>query len=704
MTQSSRVSQTGGEPAAPACSRRRFLGWAGTAGVLLLPAPRGLALAQAEEAPAQPVVRAPHAALSIEARAVQIGTGAAPEVPNAWVYCGAEAASGALATAFGPTFEQRRGVACRVTYTNALVDQRADGRLPVPPGTSALQVPTCGGGIAQSDVGVVAHLHGGREQGHVPGRGGDSDGWPLASIGCAGNPFHLPRSRTCVYPNRQRAALLWYHDHAMDHTGEHVHAGLVGLYIIRDAADDALLDALGGAEVERVLVIQDRVLRADGRGYDYDAGRILDGPHARPEFLGDHLVVNGRPAQRHALAPRAWRLRMLNGCNARTVALALCDLDALERGSGRVWWSDRMRVVGADGGLLGRAVALGPTDTLLLAPAQRRDVILDLSDLPPGVRRLRLVNLALRSYLASSATRPEDIYGTYAASVAAPSRARFTPDDAWMYRVLDDRRAVVADFERTATAPRRPPALDAVLAKAAGDDDFAWSGRRLAARPGVPFGPNRLVLLISNTADANDYATLPAPPDGAEWSDVQIFELSAGGGSGPQWRLPFDVDLVATADPAPGGPGRGQFGYTVSRGTFFNRADAPDVARTGHYPPAHTPTIQARAGTYERWYVANIGNTQPLVRNDDMPDMHPFHVHLVNFVVLRRWELDGPRFRRAAPDPLDAVARQDTVLIPSDTLVELLVFYPPGYRGDYPYHCHILEHEDDGMMSSFRVT
>ncbi len=702
MTQSNPAAPEGGDAAGLRVSRRRFLGWSGAAGVALLPAPPRLGVA--DEATAQPVVRATHCALSIEARAVQIGENAAPGAPNAWVYCGPGAGGGALATAFGPTFEQRRGVACHVTYSNALV-ARPDGRLPLPPGTSALQAPLCGGVVVQSDVGVVAHLHGGRVPGNVPGRAGESDGWPLAPMGCDGNPYHFPRTRTCIYPNRQRATLLWYHDHAMDHTGEHVHAGLVGLYFIRDAADDALLAALGGEDVERTLVIQDRVVRADGLGFDYDAGRIVNAPHARPEFLGDRLFVNGRPAARHVLAPRAWRLRLLNGCNARTVALALCDLDALERGDGRVWWSDRLRLVGADGGLLARSLRMRPTETLVIAPAQRRDVVLDLSGLPPGVRRLRLVNLALRSYMASSADRPEDIYSTYAESVAAPSRARFTGDDAAMYRLLADTRAVVADIERTAAAPLRPPMFEHVLATAADDDDFRWNGRRLIARPGVQFGPNRLVLLLSNTAPDDDDGKLPAPPDGAEWTDVQIFELSKGGGDGPQWRLPFDVDLAASADPRPGRPGRGAFGYTVSRGTFFARADSPDVARSGHYPAAHVPTIQARAGTYERWYVANIGNTQPLVHDpDDLPDMHPFHVHLVNFVVTRRWQLEGGRFRAAAPDPLDAVARQDTVLIPSDTLLELLVFFPPGYSGDYPYHCHILEHEDSCMMSSFRVT
>jgi spore coat protein A len=55
-----------------------------------------------------------------------------------------------------------------------------------------------------------------------------------------------------------------------------------------------------------------------------------------------------------------------------------------------------------------------------------------------------------------------------------------------------------------------------------------------------------------------------------------------------------------------------------------------------------------------------------------------------------------------APD-IDATSRQDTVLIPSNQMVELLVYVPPGYTGDFAYHCHLLEHEDMCMMSHFKV-
>ena len=69
-------------------------------------------------------------------------------------------------------------------------------------------------------VPAVVHLRGGVTP-------ADSDGFPTDMI--------MPgQSKTYVYPNNQRAATLWYHDHAMHHTGHNLYMGLAGLYLIED--------------------------------------------------------------------------------------------------------------------------------------------------------------------------------------------------------------------------------------------------------------------------------------------------------------------------------------------------------------------------------------------------------------------------------------------------------------------------------------
>jgi len=70
---------------------------------------------------------------------------------------------------------------------------------------------------------------------------------------------------------------------------------------------------------------------------------------------------------------------------------------------------------------------------------------------------------------------------------------------------------------------------------------------------------------------------------------------------------------------------------------------------------------------------------------------HPFHIHGVQFEVLSR--------NGAKPLVRDQ-GNKDTVLVKEP--VELLVRFPqPAVNAPFMYHCHILEHEDSGMMGQF---
>jgi len=70
---------------------------------------------------------------------------------------------------------------------------------------------------------------------------------------------------------------------------------------------------------------------------------------------------------------------------------------------------------------------------------------------------------------------------------------------------------------------------------------------------------------------------------------------------------------------------------------------------------------------------------------------HPFHVHGVHFEVLSR--------AGRAPEIRDQ-GLKDTVLVKEP--VELLVrFTQPAFKAPFMYHCHILEHEDNGMMGQY---
>jgi len=75
---------------------------------------------------------------------------------------------------------------------------------------------------------------------------------------------------------------------------------------------------------------------------------------------------------------------------------------------------------------------------------------------------------------------------------------------------------------------------------------------------------------------------------------------------------------------------------------------------------------------------------------------HPFHIHGVHFQVLRR--------NNAAPGLRDQ-GLKDTVFVAQQESVELLVRFthPAKHNAPFMYHCHVLEHEDQGMMGQFVV-
>ncbi len=93
-------------------------------------------------------------------------------------------------------------------------------------------------------------------------------------------------------------------------------------------------------------------------------------------MLGNRILVNGKPDAVLSLEPHAYRLRILNGSNARTYKLA---------------WSNGMplKVIGTDGGLL---PAVASRSYVMLMPGERIDVWADFS--PPAGKQVILRSLA----------------------------------------------------------------------------------------------------------------------------------------------------------------------------------------------------------------------------------------------------------------------------------------------------------------------
>jgi len=106
------------------------------------------------------------------------------------------------------------------------------------------------------------------------------------------------------------------------------------------------------------------------------------------------------------------------------------------------------------------------------------------------------------------------------------------------------------------------------------------------------------------------------------------------------------------------------------------------------------PTITVKAGTVEEWYLFNA-----------TPEVHAFHIHQVTTVVedaatgtpITEDTVFVP-LGKMLPNPQDP---NYPLVEPSVTRVLLDFRHSP--RGRYVFHCHMMFHEDNGMMATIRV-
>ena len=151
-----------------------------------------------------------------------------------------------------------------------------------------------------------------------------------------------------------RAGTYWFHPHPHQRTGAQAYAGMAGLFIVHDEEEAAA--QLPTGEFDLPLVIQDRIFDAN-RQLVY-AGDSMNG------VLGTTVLVNGQLNASLTLKPAQYRLRLLNGSNARIYKLA---------------WSDNtpFTVIATDGGLLEKPVE---RNAITLAPGERVELWADFSD------------------------------------------------------------------------------------------------------------------------------------------------------------------------------------------------------------------------------------------------------------------------------------------------------------------------------------
>jgi FtsP/CotA-like multicopper oxidase with cupredoxin domain len=126
---------------------------------------------------------------------------------------------------------------------------------------------------------------------------------------------------------------------------------------------------------------------------------------------------------------------------------------------------------------------------------------------------------------------------------------------------------------------------------------------------------------------------------------------------------------------------------TAHRTVVFSEGELPDGGDVFFidgktFDPNRIDT-RVRLGAVEEWTIRN-----------DSDELHDFHIHQTGFQLV---EVNG------VPQPLDGY--YDTVNVPVRGEIKIIIpFTDPVMVGKFVYHCHLLSHEDKGMMATIEVT
>lgn len=368
--------------------------------------------------------------------------------------------------------------------------------------------------------------------------------------------------------------------------------GLAGLVLIEDDESRLLrLPKQWGID-DVPVIVQDKKFTADGQ-IDYQ----LDVMSAAVGWFGDTLLTNGAIYPQHA-APKGWlRLRLLNGCNARSLNFATSDKRPLY-------------VVASDGGLLPEPVKVNELPMLM---GERFEVLVDISDGKP----FDLVTL------------PVSQMGMAVAPFDKPHP---------VLRIQPLRVTASGTLPDTLTTLPALPSLDGLTQR-------------------------KLQLSMNPMLDMMGMQALMA-----KYGDKAMAGMHHG-----QMRGHMNMDHGNMG--GMGNMNHGDHGFDFHNANMIN----------GKAFDMNMPMFAATKGQLERWVISGEGDMM----------LHPFHIHGTQFRILSE--------NGKAPDAHRA-GWKDTVKVEGG-VSEVLVKFDHDAPKEFAYmaHCHLLEHEDTGMMLGFTV-
>jgi len=524
-----------------------------------------------------------------------------------------------------------------------------------------------------------------------------------------------PGQADYFYPNDQSYRLMWYHDHAHDLTRLNAYAGIATGYLMLDGINDMYVQSgkIPGLPSTIPLIFQDKsfvnatthssdptwydimkpAVRANGSlWYEHlynpadlqiPNGQSLPDPSCVPEFFGDTMLANGTVYPLCTVEAKRYRFMLLNACNARIMNLNLfkankANPDGIDLNAAGTFPTNpagpKMIQVANEAGFLAREVVLvspkpatvgpsGPTGNLILAPAERADLIIDFTGY--AGQEFILYNDAAAPFPFGDSANDYYLGNPDSGQLVQPQPGT-GPDTRQILRIK-----VIA-----ATTNDPQPVgqiLDPMLLDPA------------------PLVPVAIIANIAYGAPATPVPPLPVP------SGVPVRKLTLNEGYDAWGRL---IQTLGTTSPTTGTNGDG-YGMAL---------DDP-------------PTEVLQSGATEVWQLFNrTGDTHPIhfhLSNFQILSRANFDPANPTFVPIPgtergpdRNELGWKETIRINPgEVVTVIAKFDLPAVPFDLpsspRMDTIASSPnPGdlagkagqTLNEYVYHCHILEHEEHDMM------